>query len=541
MPRLASCRATMRRRWRRVSGAGPRTNRAPRLPSHTVNYSLTPFIVRRGLLPEHHKHRILLVGDAGARPDGLERFLVRGGFQVTEAAYPPPGPERPEPQPPDLLILSIAAKEAGLAEVVRDLATAARFAGAPVIVLLADGGADAVADALQAGAQDAMAGPVHFGELRARLDTDLRLRHDLSEAQDAPRTRDLLFDIFQEVSAALRPDEIFQTLVRRVGHAFGLTHCSFVLTAPGEDKGRVVAVYENPAIRDLRVELARYPEIQEAIRTERPVIIHDVHEHPLFESIRQRWIQQQLEVNVQSAVALPVFVQGRAAGVFFLRTVQGDPQLRSQDVGFANTMAQAAARVLENEERRAAIYRRQISAGVTDVLTGCASLDALDRRVRDEFERARRYSLRFALVVIDVDRLREVNERLGQPAGDRVLAEIGAMMQREIRAPDFVARYGGDEFALILPETDTHGGRQFVERLRQVVARHTFPDLGAGQGPTLSAGVVAFPHSEVLRPEDLFTQVEAALERGKQHEPDRIGVAGGRTEVGARRGRGRTV
>jgi diguanylate cyclase (GGDEF)-like protein len=131
--------------------------------------------------------------------------------------------------------------------------------------------------------------------------------------------------------------------------------------------------------------------------------------------------------------------------------------------------------------------------------------------------------------VIDVDRLREVNERLGQQAGDRVLAEIGAIMQREIRAPDFVARYGGDEFALILPETDAQAGRGFVERLRQVVARHTFPDLGPGQGPTLSAGVVAFPHSEVLRPEDLFTQVEAALERGKQQEADRIGVAGEKT------------
>ncbi len=477
-------------------------------------------------MPEQPKHRILLVGDAAARPDGLERFLVRGGFQVTEAAYPPPAPDRPEPQPADLLILSIAAKQAGLAEVVHDLATTPRFAGAPVIVLLADGGAEAVAEALQAGAQDAMASPVHFGELRARIDGDLRLRGDLSEAQDALRTRDLLFDIFQEVSATLRAEEIFQTLVRRVGHAFGLTHCSFVLTAPGEDKGRVVAVYENPTIRDLRVELERYPEIQEAIRTERPVLIPDVHEHPLFEVIRRRWSQQRIAVNVQSAVALPVFVQGRAAGVFFLRTVQGDPQLRPQDVAFANTIAQAAARVLENEERRAAIYRRQISAGVTDVLTGCASLDALDRRLRDEFERARRYSLRFALVVIDVDRLREINERLGQQAGDRVLAEIGAMLQREIRAPDFVARYGGDEFALVLPETDTQGGRQFVERLRQVLGRHTFPDLPRGQVPSLTAGVVAFPHTEVLRPEDLFAQVEAALERGKKGEPDRIGVSG---------------
>lgn len=478
-------------------------------------------------MQEQIQPRILLVGDAAARPDGLERFLVRGGFQVTEAPYPPPGPDRPGQHPPDLVIFAVSAREAGLTDAVRELATEPRFAGAPLFVLVADGGADAVADALQAGAQDAVASPVHFGELRARIDADLRLRRDVQDAREALRTRDLLFDIFQEVSAALRADEIFQTLVRRVGQAFGLTHCSFVLTAPGQDKGRVMAVYENPAIRDLRVDLDRYPEIQEAIRTERPVIVHDVKEHPLFEAIRKRWAQQHLQINVQSAVALPVFVQGRAAGVFFLRTVQGDPELRPQDVTFANTIAQAAARVLENEERRAAIYRRQINAGVTDVLTGCASLDALDRRLRDEFERARRYSLRFTLALLDVDRLRDVNERLGQQAGDRVLAEIGAMMQREIRAPDFVARYGGDEFALILPETDAQGGRQFVERLRLVLARHTFPDLGPGKVPTLTAGIVAFPHAEVLRPEDLFTQVEAALDRGKKRD-DRLGVSGER-------------
>jgi two-component system, cell cycle response regulator len=479
-------------------------------------------------LAEQTQPRILLVGDAGTRPDGLERFLVRGGFQVTEAPYPPPSVERLDQSQPDLLLFSVGAQEARLGDAVRELATTPRFTGVPVIVLVADGGADAVTDALQAGAHDAMPSPVHFGELRARIDANLRMRRDVYEARDALRSRDLLFDIFQEVSAALRADEIFQTLVRRVGQAFGLTHCSFVLAAQGDEKGRVVAVYENPAIRDLRVDLERYPEIQEAIRTERPVIIQDVREHPLFDAIRKRWAQRQLEINVQSAVALPVFVQGRAAGVFFLRTAQGDPQLRQQDVAFANTIAQAAARVLENEERRAAIYRRQISAGVTDVLTGCASLDALDRRLRDEFERARRYSLRFALVVLDVDRLRDINERLGQEAGDRVLAEIGAVMHREIRAPDFVARYGGDEFALILPETDTEGGRQFVERLRQLIAHHSFPDLGPGKTPSLSAGVVAFPHAEVLRPEDLFGQVEAALAHGKASDPDRIGVIAGK-------------
>src|SRR5256886_5845901 len=245
----------MRRRARRVSGAGPPIRRPPRLPSHTVNYSLTPSARRPGPLPEQLQQRILLVGDAGARPDGLERFLIRGGFQVTEADYPPSGPDRPGHETPDLVVFSIGAKDARLADQVRDLATATRFSGAPVIVLVADGGADAVADALQAGAQDAMTTPVHFGELRARIDADLRQRRDLHDARDALRTRDLLFDIFQEVSAALRADEIFQTLVRRVGQAFGLTHCSFVLTAPGGDKGRVVAGAGESGTCGLRVAL----------------------------------------------------------------------------------------------------------------------------------------------------------------------------------------------------------------------------------------------------------------------------------------------
>jgi two-component system cell cycle response regulator len=477
-------------------------------------------------LPEQSHSRILLIGDPTARPEGLERLLVRGGFDVTEVHSPPGGADRPEQPLPDLLVYCVNTRDPTLADTVHSLATSARYNGAPVFVLVGDGGPEAVADALLAGAQDAVASPSHFGELRARIELHLRMRSDLKEAHDALRSRDLLFDIFQEVSAALRADEIFQTLVRRVGQAFGLTHCSFVLTAPGENQGRVVAVYENPAIRDLRVDLARYPEIQEAIRTERPVIVHDVREHPLFDSIRQHWVQQRIEVNVQSAVALPVFVQGRAAGVFFLRTVQGDPQLRPQDVAFANTIAQAGARVLENEERRAAIYRRQINAGVTDALTGCASLDSLDRRVRDEFERARRYSLHFALVLLDIERLREINETLGQSAGDRVLGEVGSVLLRELRAPDFVARYGGDEFALILPETDANGGKHFVERLRQVLGRHTFPELGPGRVPELSAGIVAYPHVHVLRPEDLFTLAEGALARSKT-EPDRIGLAPG--------------
>jgi GGDEF domain-containing protein len=76
----------------------------------------------------------------------------------------------------------------------------------------------------------------------------------------------------------------------------------------------------------------------------------------------------------------------------------------------------------------------------------------------------------------------------------------------------------------VLPETDGPGGHHFVERIRQVFARHTFADLGPSQTPTISAGVVAYPHSGVLRPEDLFTVVEGALQQAKT-AADRIVVA----------------
>src|SRR5439155_7191643 len=98
-------------------------HRTPRLLSHRVNYTLTATNLRRAPLSQPFQPRILLVGDPAARPEGLERFLVRGGFQVTEAAYPVPGADRAEAQPPDLLIFASGGREARLGDAVRDLAT----------------------------------------------------------------------------------------------------------------------------------------------------------------------------------------------------------------------------------------------------------------------------------------------------------------------------------------------------------------------------------------------------------------------------------
>ncbi len=480
---------------------------------------------RRGRVTEIFRTHLLVTGEASARPAGLVRALEGVGFRVDDVASGADLKAAAEQAAPDALVLCVAgASDADLTRVKQIREMAQQWAELPLVTVVAKGTDGAIAHLIQAGADDAISAPVDAAELRARLEHLFTRREELRDLRATLRSRDLLFDIFQEVSAALRAEEIFQTLVRRVGQALSLSHCSFVLTSPGAQHGRVVAVYENPSVRDMRVELSHYPEIQEALRTERPVVIDDVREHPLFATIRDKWDLHSVEVNIRAAVALPVFVQGTPAGVFFLRTREGDPELTSRDIALADTIAKAAAKVLENEERRAAMFRRQLNAGALDVLTGCASLDALDRRLRDEYERARRYRLRFCLVLLDVDQFRTLNDRLGAQSGDRILADLGQILQQELRSPDFVARYGGDEFALVLPETDARGARNFVQRLGAVVSKHAFPDMG-GEHPSFSAGIVSFPHPEALRPEDLFALADAALAKAKTSTEDRIAVA----------------
>lgn len=466
--------------------------------------------------------QVLLLGDPSARPDGLERVLVRGGFQVTEADTVPQG--RPAGPLPDLVL--ITAPDAGpeLEEELNRLRSR-HWESVATLVVLGTSSPEAATRVITQGASDAMVAPLHLPELVARAHARVRGRVDLHGMREASEQRELLFDILQEASSSLRADEVISTLVRRVGEALGVARCSFVLTTDGDQLGRVAAVLENPTVRDLQVDLSRYPEIQEALRTEAPVHIGDIQEDPLFAAARQQWSEQGISVSIRSVLALPVNLHGRTSGVFLLRTGLEDEPLSPPQIAFARTIAQAAGRLLETEERRAGIYRRQLAAAATDPLTGCGSLDALDRRIREEFERARRYSLSFCLILLDVDGLHAINQQYGTGVGDRVLTELCGILQRELRAPDFVARYGGDEFALILPETDLEGARRSINRVRERIAAHPFPELPENERPRLSAGIVAFPHPSAMQTEDLFALVEAALLRGKSQTEERIGTA----------------
>ena len=164
--------------------------------------------------------------------------------------------------------------------------------------------------------------------------------------------------------------------------------------------------------------------------------------------------------------------------------------------------------------------------GDAAVLTGSDETeDPLDRRVQEEFARARRYSLSFSLVLLGMDELAGLSERRGAEAADRRRREVGGVLRRELRLPDFVVPYGVDEFAIVLPETDQSGARQSVTRIRERLAAVPFEGDPREERPRFSAGIVTYPHPAAGQTDDLFALAEAALVRGKAQSGERIGVA----------------
>lgn len=157
----------------------------------------------------------------------------------------------------------------------------------------------------------------------------------------------------------------------------------------------------------------------------------------------------------------------------------------------------------------------------TDGLTGVHNHRHFQERLREEFRRAQRYDDALSLILLDLDHFKSVNDQYGHTAGDGVLREVAAALQRGVRETDLVARYGGEEFAVLLPRTHLTGALTVAERVRRELRA-----LRLGVEETLrvtaSLGVSSFPHRTVLTPEQLLLTADEALYRAKHEGRDRI-------------------
>jgi len=175
------------------------------------------------------------------------------------------------------------------------------------------------------------------------------------------------------------------------------------------------------------------------------------------------------------------------------------------------------------EQRRARDAAIRLST--VDSLTGLFNRSYFFTAIERELARSDRSGRAFCLVMLDVDDLKTVNDRAGHHAGDQVLRSVADVVKTRIRKIDIAARYGGDEFAILLPETDPTGGWVFAEKVRQTVAEQGMP--GPEPGSTISIGVVSYP-ADGRTADALVGSADRAMYQSKRNGKNRVArVSGG--------------
>ena len=165
-------------------------------------------------------------------------------------------------------------------------------------------------------------------------------------------------------------------------------------------------------------------------------------------------------------------------------------------------------------ERRRAERAEELAS--RDSLTDLYNHRTFYALLKDEVARTRRFNRPLSLLMIDVDHFKNVNDTLGHQAGDAILRGLSDLLVRQVRAVDRVCRYGGEEFTVIMPETDTAIAMQIAERLRYLVERQPFDiDDGKTTGITVSIGVATYPQL-VDSPDEIVKAADVALYAAKQ-------------------------
>lgn len=231
------------------------------------------------------------------------------------------------------------------------------------------------------------------------------------------------------------------------------------------------------------------------------------------------------EPDADTAVAVPLRRGNRTIGVLALYGRGPEATFSDDDVHILQSLVRQAETAIENTF----LYEEATRLSITDGLTGLWNRRLFDLRMNEELQRAIRFQEPFGLLLVDLDHFKGINDRFGHQAGDAVLVELARRLTDATREVDVVTRFGGEEFALILPKTPVQGTMRLAAKVREVVADEPFAAGAASIPVSVSVGAAAYP-DHGLSAADLLAAADAALYRAKANGRNRVEEAepGGR-------------
>lgn len=251
--------------------------------------------------------------------------------------------------------------------------------------------------------------------------------------------------------------------------------------------------------------------------TRQAVIVEDLHHHPLFTNTPSDWNG--------SIIGIPLMINDNVVGVMNMARWQTG-EFPPSELRLLGVLADQAALAINNARLHQAVANQAMS----DSLTGLPNRRALDARLENDVQRAVRYNHKFAVLMMDLDGFKAINDTYGHSAGDIVLYQYAQFLAKSQRSSDFLARYGGDELLMILPEADIEAAKLAAEHIKERVASFEIPlPDGSKRKLSFTAGIAIYPtHAESAS--DLLRAADEALYRAKRKARGAFLIAEERTK-----------
>lgn len=347
----------------------------------------------------------------------------------------------------------------------------------------------------------------------ARLYAETRRRATQFEA---------LYEVGRAMASTLSLPEILGRISDAVSNLLRARSMSLRLLSPdGQQLTRVTGYNLSDATlqqaEELGVDAEANPSLV-AVREKRPVVVANLAEE---EGPYAPWLAVARQLEYRGFLAVPLVVQDRSVGC--LNLYLAEPyEVGGEEVRMLTTLASQAAISIEN----ARLFEETRQLAITDPLTGLANHRQFYDQLAREFRRAQRYGRPLTLLMLDLDRFKQFNDRFGHLAGDQALRETAEVLRQNTRSVDILARYGGEEFAAILPETEIGRALVQADRMRRAVATHPLAGMEgtAAENVTVSIGIASLAPT-MRRIEDLVQAADQALYRAKDQGRNRVEAA----------------
>jgi diguanylate cyclase (GGDEF)-like protein len=348
-----------------------------------------------------------------------------------------------------------------------------------------------------------------------------------------------IFEISKSLTQSLQIKEVYDKILDSLFLQFKKLEAGVILLRDeGSGSLRQVALKARDRRRSRKIHISRSI-VAQAINQSKAVMI------TCSSSSGNRNLPNDLEGDqIVSTICVPLITKAGIRGVIYVYSTNSLQGFRKEDLFFTTSVSSPAAVAIENallhdrskqsekelrrtrDELEAKVQERTSELAeanaklrelsIRDDLTGLFNRRYLDRALEAEFIRAIRYKRDFSVLLLDIDSFKAINDRHGHICGDAVLRKVAFLIRGCLRHSDVVARYGGDEIAILLPETDKSTATEVAEKLRRLIEGTCFEWKGKTINITSSIGIATAPDERIADWVDLLDKVDKALYTGKE-------------------------